>query len=154
MTNPEREPTLEREPTSDELLAMAYADGELAAAERAQFEARMRVEPALAREVAAQQRLHQLARHASGPEPMDAEWERVARSGAYRASLGLGVMLAIGGTLVLGAWALYALFVSSIALVPKLAAGASIAGLFVLSVRALLARRRTRPYDPYSEVRR
>ncbi|MFN0243777.1 MAG: hypothetical protein ACKVWV_12875 [Planctomycetota bacterium] len=144
----------EREPTSDELLAMAYADGELDPDARTAFEARMRSDAALAREVAAQQRLHQLARHVAGPEPMDAEWERIARASGYRASLGIGASLLTLGALSLGVWAAYALVTSSLALVPKLALGALIAGLFVLTVRAWLARRRTRPYDPYTEVRR
>lgn len=143
-----------REPTPDELLTMAYADGELDPAARAAFEARMRSDAALAREVAAQQRLHQLARHAAGPEPMDAEWERIARASGYRASLGIGVSLLTLGSLALAAWAAYALFTSSLEIVPKIALGILIAGLCMLTVRAWLARRRTRPYDPYTEVRR
>lgn len=146
--------TPEREPTSDELLAMAYADGELDTDARAALEARMRSDEALAREVAAQQRLHQLARHAAGPEPMDAEWERIARASGYRASHGIGATLIMLGGLSLGVWACYALVTSRLELVPKLALGALITGLFVLTLRAWLARRRTRPYDPYTEVRR
>ena len=51
----------EREPTTDELAAMAYADGELSLQERRAFEERMASEQALGREVVQYQRLQALA---------------------------------------------------------------------------------------------
>ena len=94
----------EREPSADELLAMAYADGELLGTERAHFEQRLAAEPALAREVAQLKRLEVLARHAAPPEPMDHEWERLARSGGQRGLWSAGWLFFGAGVLGLAAW--------------------------------------------------
>ncbi len=146
--------TSERPPTADELLAMAYADGELSPEASRAFEERTRREPALAREVVALRRLQILAREAAGPEPMDGEWERIARSPVHRASLGLGVALAMTGILGLAAWAIYVLWSSDVPLVPKLCITAFVAGFAVLFWRTYHARARTLPYDAYTKVKR
>jgi anti-sigma factor RsiW len=142
------------EPTRDELLAMAWFDGELSDEARRAFEQRLAREPLLAREVTALERLHGLARHAVGPEPMDTEWGRLEREPLHKAWVGLGVALVLVGGLGLAGWLVLLLVGSSLALPLKLVCGALIAGAAVLFLAALRARLRTLPYDPYTDVRR
>lgn len=146
--------TSERPPTADELLAMAYADGELAPDAARTFEERARREPALAREVAELRRLQVLAREAAGPEPMDSEWERIARSGAHRTSLSLGFLLLLVGVLGVGSWAMFELWFADLPLAAKLSISAFVAGFLVLLAQTLRARMRTLPYDSYTKVKR
>jgi len=144
----------EREPSHDELLAMASADGELAGAERERFEQRLASSPALALEVARYRRLQALAQQAAPAEPMDYEWRRLARDPLQRLLLALGwsLLVVASGTLV--AWGEYSIAVSDLPLVPKLALGGLLLGLVLLAAAALRGRLRTRPYDPYTEVQR
>jgi anti-sigma factor RsiW len=144
----------ERTPADDEMLAMAYADGELSGSVREEFEARLGREPLLAREVAAQQGLYLLARHAAGPEPMDHEWSRIERSGLQRAGLGLSWTLVVIGSLALCSWAIVEELRSHLPLLPKISIAmltAGLAGLFLLTLKNRL---RTLPYDPYTQVKR
>jgi anti-sigma factor RsiW len=144
----------EREPTRDELLAMAYADGELAADERAAFEERLASEEALALEVAELRRLDVLARHAVGPEPMDSEWKRLGQDPVQRAGSGLALsLLAVGAVSGLG-WLVLELLRSSFSLPLKTILGALLLGLVLMVVMAIRARLKTLPYDPYREVQR
>jgi anti-sigma factor RsiW len=133
---------------------MAYADGELSPEASRSFEERTRREPALAREVVALRRLQILAREAAGPEPMDSEWERIAKSPVHGASLGLGFTLAILGIVGIGIWAMYVLWASDVPLAPKLCIFAFVAGFVVLFWRTYHARARTLPYDAYTKVKR
>jgi anti-sigma factor RsiW len=144
----------DREPTQDELLAMAYADGELAPAERRAFEERIAREPLLAREVTELRELDVLARHASPPEPADHEWERIARSPSQRTLLPLAWTLIVVATIVLAGWILWTECTCGLELVPKLAVIALTAGLLLLAGLALRNRLRTLPYDPYTKVKR
>jgi anti-sigma factor RsiW len=144
----------EREPTRDELLAMAYADGELAPEERALFEERLRAEPALAREVAELRRLELLARHAAPPEPMDHEWERLERESGQRGLWSAGWLFFGAGLLGLGAWGLTCLECSQASWVPKLLVPLAILGALLLVAAAVRARARTLRYDPYRDVKR
>jgi anti-sigma factor RsiW len=144
----------ERPPTKDELDAMAFVDGELDPAARSAFERRIAREPALAREVVALQRLELLARHAAGPEPIDHEWRRLQADAMQRASFGLGWLLLLLGGAGLFAWGAYALFASTLGMLPKLCALALGIGAALLVLRALRARMRTKPFDPYTEIRR
>lgn len=147
-------PPEERAPSRDELLAMAYADGELGPDERRAFESRLAAEPALAREVAELRSLELLARHAAGPEPIDHEWRRIEASPLTRASLALA-WTAIGvGALALAGWATLAVARSGLDRTAKLGLAALGLGFAVLLLLALRARLRTRRYDPYREVRR
>jgi anti-sigma factor RsiW len=144
----------EREPSQDDLLAMAYADGELDGAERERFEQRLADSPSLALEVARYRRLQSLAQQAAPPEPMDYEWRRLAADPLQRLLLALGwaLLVVAGGTLVL--WGEYSIAVSDLPLVPKLALAGLLLGLVLLAAAALRARLRTRPLDPYTEVQR
>ena len=67
------------EPTRDELLAMAFFDGELAPEARAEFEARLADDADLRRQVAELKELDVLARNAAPREPMDHEWAALER---------------------------------------------------------------------------
>lgn len=144
----------QREPSREELEAMAYADGELSGEDRAAFEARLAQRPDLVREVARHQRLNVLARHAAPPEPMDHEWRRLARDPFQRALLGLGWTLGLGGLLLLAGWGLHGLFSSDLELFPKLALAAAGLGFLALGLAVLRGRLLTRPYDPYTEIQR
>jgi anti-sigma factor RsiW len=144
----------EREPSADELLAMAYADGELAPGERARFEERLRAEPELAREVSELRRLELLARQAAPPEPMDHEWQRLARSSAQRGLRGAGWLFLGAGVLGLVAWGLWRLECSEAPWLPKLLVPLALLGALLLVTAAVRARRRTLRYDPYRDVKR
>lgn len=144
----------EREPSQDELTAMAFADGELGAAEHAAFELRLADDPRLAREVARYRSLQVLARQVAPPEPMDFEWRRLARDPLQRALTFGGWLLAALGALVLVAWGEYVVAISDMPLVPKLALGGLVLGIALLFAAAIRERLRTRAYDPYTEVQR
>lgn len=144
----------EREPSRDELEAMAYADGELEGAARSAFEARLAERPDLVREVARHQRLNVLARHAAPPEPMDHEWRRLARDPFQRGLLLVGWLLGAGGAVLLAGWGLHGLFTSDMPLFPKLALAAVGLGVLALGLAVLRGRLLTRPYDPYTEIQR
>jgi hypothetical protein len=144
----------ERAPSADELLAMAYVDGELDPASRTAFEARMGREPDLAREVAAQQRLGVLARSVAPLEPEDHEWSRMARSTSRRLGFLLAwSMIAIGVVGVTGMCEVELL--ESDASIPlKLFVTLIVLGGLLLLALVARGRLRTRPYDPYTGVRR
>lgn len=141
-------------PTPDELLVMAYVDGELDATERARLEARFAREPALAAELASQRRLGLLAREMAPREPEDHEWARIeasAHGGALRWSTwALVVLLPLAAIVALEAWCwsptTSPLVRWSVTVLVALAIAA-----FVLT---WAARWRARRYDPYTGVRR
>jgi len=141
-------------PTRDQLLAMAYADGELADDARAAFEARLGQEPALAREVAALKRLEVLARRAAPPEPIDFAWRALEGDLAYAQGKRLGTFL-LGLAVVLGfAGGLAALLVAPLPLWVEACALLVLVGLALLFLSALRGRLKTLPYDPYTDVQR
>jgi anti-sigma-K factor RskA len=141
-------------PAPDELLAMAYADGELSLEERAAFEARLEKEPRLVREVAAQQRLGVLARAAAPREPMDLEWRRIQRSPLHQVGIPLGwTLLGIGWT-GLAVWCAYEVAIAPIGIAPKILTAALAAGFLLLFLLAVRARIASRPFDPYDDVQR
>jgi hypothetical protein len=144
----------EREPTADELLAMAYVDGELDLAARAAFDARLVHEPALAREVSALRALEVLARRAAPPEPQDHEWARIARSPLQRALLPLAWAAIALSAVGLAGWALWAECTCGLALLPKLCVLGLELGLLALLALHAKNRLRTLPYDPYTKVKR
>lgn len=144
----------EREPTREELLAMAYADGELSGPEREAFEAEMAQKSELRLLVTRERRLDALARGAAGPEPMDHEWRALANDPVQRLGLGLGWFLFLGGFGLALAAAFVALWLSDVDLLGKLALSAFTLGLALFLTLAVRARLRTRAYDPYTEVQR
>src|SRR6185295_14233986 len=142
----------ERPPSADDLAAMAYVDGELPPESRSAFESRLDREPALVREVAAQQRLAVLARSAAPREPIDREWRALEHSRLTRLGLPLGwTLLALGAT-GLAVWCAFEVACAHIGIVPKLLTAALASGFLLLFLLALRARARTRPFDPYDDV--
>jgi anti-sigma factor RsiW len=142
------------QPTREELLAMAYADGELHGEARAEFEALMARRPELAREAAAAQRLLVLSRAAAGPEPMDHEWRRLDADPLQRASLWGGfALLALSAAAFVG-WIGWSLAGAQPAWPLQLALGSAALGALLLFLGALRARLRTLPYDPYRDIER
>ncbi len=144
-----------REPSADELLAMAYADGELSAGERAAFEARLAAEPALGREVAELRALAVLAQRLAPQEPMDHEWRRLAADPVQRGAVGLGWIGLMAGAVGLGGLALWRFATDpSIDVVERGLVLALVGGAALLLTAAVRARLRTLPYDPYRSVER
>jgi len=143
-----------REPTRDELLAMAYVDGELTADGRAEFEGRLAASTELRREVSALKELELLARAAAPREPMDHEWDALARDPVQRGSLGLGWTLLVLGALGGIGYGMFALLVSDAPPLLKLTVGALSVGLALLLGATVRARLRTLPLDPYRKVQR
>jgi anti-sigma factor RsiW len=141
-------------PSEAELLAMAYVDGELLPAERASFEARLEIEPALVREVAAQQRLAVLARAAAPREPIDREWAAIERSMITRAGVPLSWALLALGVAGLASWCAFEVACCPIGWIPKVLTAAIASGFLLLFVLALRTRLRTKAFDPYDDVRR
>lgn len=146
--------TAKGHPSRDELLAMAYADGELDPAARAELDLRIAREPELARTIVQYQRLEIVARHVAPAEPADHEWRRLAEDGLQRAGAGLGWALAFVGGLVLAGYAAYEIYDSELSAVAKAAVCTFLFGLVLLFLTTLRARLRTLPYDPYTEVER
>ncbi len=143
-----------REPTRDQLLAMAYADGELDGNERVEFEQRLSSEPALLAEVTELKRLGVLARRMTPVEPKDFEWQRLNAEALHSGGTSLGLALsAIGALGVLG-WLCYSLLASDLGVVPKAFFCALLGGLTLVFLLVFRARLRTLPYDPYTEVDR
>lgn len=154
MTRHADDPRANREPSADDLTAMAYADGELSGPELEAFERRLAAEPDLGRAVADYRELEILARQMAPPEPADHEWERLSGEFSQRAGLGLGhglVLLGALGLLGVGAveWAR-----SDMDPAYKALTGALGLGLCVLFAFVARARLRTLPLDPYRNIKR
>jgi anti-sigma factor RsiW len=149
-----RDPRSERPPSPDELLAMAYTDGELEPDQRATFEQRLQHEPALSREVAALLRLNVLAREVAPREPEDLEWARIGKSRPRAWVLTIAwCFLLIDVLAVIG----FGVFEFSRSEAPILFKAVILGGLLAFLVWFWLvvrARIRTLPYDPYTEVKR
>lgn len=144
----------EREPSPDQLLAMAYADGELRGDARRTFEARLAREPDLVREVAEHLRIDVLARRAAGPEPADFEWKRLASETLQRSGLGVGWTLLLGGSAALFVWAAFKVALSDLDLAAKLALAALGVGVGLVGAFTVRARLHTLHLDPYRDLER
>ncbi len=143
-----------REPSRDELLAMAYVDGELRPEARVEFETRLAASPALRAAVAELKELELLARAAAPREPLDHEWAALAREPLQRGTLGLGWILLALGFLGLSAFGLLQLFRSEAPMALKLLSAALLLGGALLFGATLRARLRTLHLDPYRKVQR
>jgi len=147
-------PDRPREPSRDELLAMAYVDGELPAEEAGSFEKRLATEPALAREVAELQKLGILARQVAPPEPKDHEWARIERGVIHGTGWTLGWILTAFGSLALAVAGVLCVWTSDVDPRIKFCLCVASLGLLILFLLVLRARLRTLPFDPYTEVKR
>ena len=144
----------EREPTADQLLAMAYADGELDPESRADFERRMASEPTLAREVAEIRKLELLARAVAPAEPQDHEWARLEVDPWHRLLTRGGLALFLGGITLEVALLLLGVQERLGGSMSVASGSAILVGFTMLLLAALRWRKRTLPYDPYVEVKR
>ena len=145
---------MNHEPTKEQLDAMAYADGELAGPARQEFEELLTSRPDLAREVTQLRRLELMARQAAGPEPMDGEWARLAADPLQRNARGLGLWLLLFIPAVLFLWCGFEVLRGDLPLLGKACLGGLILGTFLLLGATIRARLRTRPLDPYTEIKR
>ncbi len=144
----------ERDPSRDELLAMAYVDGELDADARSDFEERMSREEALLREVSELKKLALIARQVTPREPKDFEWDRLENEVVHGSGTFLAILASALGTLGIVAWLCYGLVRSDLEIVPKVFLCLLLGGLALLFLLVLRARLRTLPHDPYTEVER
>jgi hypothetical protein len=144
----------DRDPSQDELLAMAYVDGELDDAARAEFETRLTSEQALLREVSELRKLALIARQVTPREPKDLEWQRLEDEVVHGGGTSLGLLASAVGTLGILGWLCYELVRSDLETVPKAFLCVLLAGLALLFLLVLRARLRTLPHDPYTEVER
>jgi anti-sigma-K factor RskA len=139
---------------NDQMLAMAYVDGELERDERRRFESRLALEPALAKEVEDLRELALLSRRSIPPEPEDREWHRLGRDPLHRKGLRLGLWLCILavagfattlGITVLGSnehWTLQLFLLTGTA------------GVCLVTLLTLRERLAVLPHDPYRKVHR
>ena len=141
-------------PSRDELLVMAYVDDELTSEARAELEARLSSEPALALQVAEYQRLEVAARHCAPPEPADHEWRRMQDDDGRRALLGLGWVAMFAGGVGLVGWLSLQIYKSDLGRGGKWTMSLLLVGFTVLLLVKLRDRLRLLPYDPYTEVER
>jgi anti-sigma factor RsiW len=144
----------DRQPSKDELLAMAYVDGELDSEQREAFEQRLPEEPQLLREVAEHNSLAVLARQLTPPEPMDHEWRRLDGENLHGKGIPLGLLLSAIGALGLIFWGAVGILLSGHEPMLKcffilLLGGLS--GVFLLVFRARI---QTQHLDPYTKVQR
>jgi anti-sigma factor RsiW len=143
-----------QEPSPDELLAMAYVDGELDEAARKSFEVRLATREDLRREVVELQKLGILARSMAAPEPIDLEWQRLKGEPLQSTSTILAfVAMAVGATGLAG-WAGWSIWKSDLSATPKYLLAALCGGALTLFLVTLRGRLRTLPFDPYTEIER
>ena len=144
----------EREPTQDELLAMAYVDGELSEEARLEFERRLSSEPSLTAEVSELKRLAVMARQCAPKEPMDFEWERIKAEPIHAASMSTGWALVAIAAIASILGLLIATAQSDLNLAFKLALFSAVGGFLLLLGMTVRARLRTLPHDLYREIQR
>lgn len=144
----------QRDPSPDELLAMAYVDGELGSEQRQAFEERLRQEPQLLREVAEQNGLAVLARQVTPPEPMDFEWQRLEQETLHGSGLTLGLLLSAVGALGLILWGMFEILIGELPVMLKLLFLLLLGGMSGVFLLILRARLQTQHLDPYTKVQR
>jgi len=142
-------------PSEDELLAMAYADGELGAEEATNFSARLKAEPALLRLVAEHRALDVLARQVGHPEPAEIDWSDLKEDRTYRGTTAAGWILltlsvSIGVAIASGEF----LLDDTVPAPTRILAGAGVLGLALLFGSVLRRRLRAIPLDPYRHLQR
>lgn len=142
-------------PSEDELLAMAYADGELGAEDAAAFTARLRAEPALLRLVAEHRALEVLSRQVGHPEPAEVDWANLKADRIHRGTTTAGWVLIVlaallGASMASGAF----LLDESVPVAARALAGAGVLGVALLFSSVLRRRMRALPLDPYRHVQR
>ena len=143
------------EPTEDELLAMAYADGELEPEARREAAKRIAEDDAFALRVAHYQRLDVTTRTAISHEPQDTARAELPREPLQRATISLGWMSATVGFIAFYAWVFYEILQNEeMSGAPKVFLLCAAGGLFLLFLSVLRGRLRELPYDPYTDIER
>ena len=142
------------EPTEDELLAMAYADGELHEEARREAAHRMTSDDAFALRVAHYQRLDVTARTAA-IEPQDIAHAKLEAEPTQRAALSLGWLTLTLGIVGSYAWLFYEMIRDPEMPFPlKVLTLSAVGGFLLLFLAVLRKRLRELPYDPYTKVQR
>lgn len=141
-------------PSRDELLAMAFVDDQLDHEARAAFALRLQSEPELAREVAALQRLDLMAQHAAPAEPIDLAWQAIDSEPAQRAVLGFGWLILFAGILGMLAILVLNFAHADLPLWQKACLAGVFGGLSLIFFAILRRRLQSRPFDPYTAVKR
>ena len=142
------------EPSEDELLAMAYADGELNEEARREAAQRMASDEAFALRVAHYQRLDVTARSAL-QEPQDIAHAKLAAEPTQRATLGLGWAALSVGLVGFYAWIFYVMVRDpEMPTTLKVLMLTGIGGFLLLFLAVLRKRLRELPFDPYTKVQR
>ncbi|MEM6672558.1 MAG: hypothetical protein AAF726_06915 [Planctomycetota bacterium] len=145
----------DRPPTEDELLAMAYADGELSAEDLVRFELRLESEPGLTHMVAEHHALDVLARRVAPPEPADHQWKRLRSDPVFRSSVGLGWTLVIVSAVISFVLAVWGVGTNeALSLLTRLLILGSLFGFVLLFLTVLWRRLSTYSLDPYRHVER
>ena len=145
----------ERAPTEDELLSMAYADGELSPEERLTFEQRLSEEPTLARHVAEYLALDVISRRVAPREPQDHEWARLQLEPLFAGTLSTGWKLVIAGSLATLALTVFGVATNEgLSIFMRLAILTALLGFVLLFLTVLMRRLRTFELDPYRHVER
>jgi len=143
------------EPSEDELLAMAYADGELNEGARREAAQRIASDEAFALRVAHYQRLDVTTRTATPPEPQDTAHAKLAAEPTQRATFGLGWIALVTGFVGSYAWIFYEMIRDpEMATLPKVLILGGIGGFLLLFFAVLRNRLRELPFDPYTKIKR
>jgi len=143
------------EPSEDELLAMAYADGELKEEARSDAAARIASDEDFALRVAHYQRLDVATRTATPPEPADTAHAKLSAEPSQRAALGLGMFALVAGFLGFYAWVFYEMIRDpELETLPKVLILGGIGGFLLLFLAVLRNRLRELPHDPYTKIQR
>jgi anti-sigma factor RsiW len=133
---------------------MAFVDDQLDHEARAAFQERLPHEPELVREVVALQRLALMAQEAAPPEPIDLAWQHIDHEPSQRAVLGMGWLLVFAGALGMLAILIVDLAYAELPLWQKASLGAVFGGLSLVFLAILRRRIQSRPFDPYTAVKR
>lgn len=141
-------------PEDDQMLAMAFADGELRGETLEAFTQRIAREPALARAVDEFRRLEMLTRQLSPPEPRDLVWREHA-SGELHRLLMFGsyvclILAAATGVLLI----LCSSFGWRVPAGPEVASALAVLGLLQMLFASLRWRKGEHGHDPYVHVKR
>lgn len=141
-------------PEADQMLAMAFADGELRGAQLAEFSERVAKEPDLARVVGEFRKLELLARQVAPPEPRDFVWREHSTGMFHKNMLAASFLaLILAGCVVVVHFCAEAFQVRPP--VPLATAGVlGFAGLGLLLLESWRWRRAERDHDPYLHVQR
>jgi len=138
---------------------MRALDGELDAAERAAFEARLADDPELREEWRRLSRAREATMGMKLRRPPEAVWDGYWTSVYSRAERGLGWILVSLGVIVVGGWAAWTwvgavLADASLPLIVRLGMIAMFTGVVILAVSVVRHRINVLRTDPYKDIQR